>query len=121
MALDSITRVFTGDFSEFAGDVSILMAVIVTLLASWYFSFNALARSTVRNRFRELIHGRRSDFEADYDPSADPQGDANQEASPPGESQDDGTSPADFRAAGDGWEGEEDIDYVVDEELLNQG
>lgn len=39
---------------------------------------------------------------------------------------DDSTEPAanvaDFRAAGDGWEGEEDLDYVIEEDmLLNHG
>lgn len=122
MPFDSILRVFSAEFSEFGEYLPTLIAIVVSLMATWYFAFNSLTRSTVRNRFRDLIRGERSESESMNNPSDGAQeSQGNQDESPPGDGQDTGTSPADFRAAGDGWEGDEDIDYVLDEDILNQG
>lgn len=109
-------QVFDGDFSDLEAGLPILAAITVSLLASLYFALNVLRRSGTRGGINDLIRGAAQD--ADEDDTIVPAEDAADQSTVENQ---DGSSPADFRAAGDGWEGDDDIDYVIDDDLLNQG
>lgn len=134
---DCFMRLATGDWTRASEDILTISLIIGFFLLSWQITYYLLRvsslwerRSRTRGGSLQTHSTSTSTGVAHGGSTANPVPDANSEnqadtpsmdADQRDQAVDAGSADmADFRAGGDGWEAEDDVDYIVDEEILNR-
>lgn len=133
LVVGCFARIVTGDWTNISEDILVSSVVVLVFLISWYVTFCMLKISSLWERAKEqstqyqhqlntLSDGQENAVESSRQQIEQDTAQDNAERMLPDQSD---TPPsggdADFRAAGDGWEADEDVDYLVDEDLIMQG
>nr|XP_039270016.1 uncharacterized protein LOC120344766 [Styela clava] len=122
-------RLLTGDWTNINEDIVVSSVVVLVFVISWYITFCMLKISSLWEKSKEQsaqyqhqlntsLESQRNDEENSPDESTPDNERPVQNNAEMLDQQADTSVDADFRAAGDGWEADDDVDYIVDTDLI---